>query len=176
MILRSFEKQDAEGFLRIYEDSFPIDERRCYDGVTGFLEFYESRVQFNILVAEEHGEVVGFLSYWRFPDYCYVEHLAVESRMRGSGIGRELMQYLITTVSERVLLEVEPPLDEMSRRRIAFYERLGFGLHSDYYYLQPPYGPGQSPVELKLMTTPTVIAPNACMLAPLLREVYGVGE
>ena len=52
-----------------------------------------------------------------------------------------------------IILEVEVPLDEMSKRRIGFYERLGFILRNDIFYFQPPYEEGMNGLELKLMHT-----------------------
>ena len=42
------------------------------------------------------------------------------------------------------------PTEEMSKRRIGFYERLGFVL--DYHvYFQPPYRKGEAFLEMRLM-------------------------
>ena len=50
-------------------------------------------------------------------------------------------------------IEVEPPEDELTRRRIGFYERNGFVLN-DYDYVQPSLGEGKDPVPLRIMTWP----------------------
>ena len=50
------------------------------------------------------------------------------------------------------MLEVEPPTEHISIRRIRFYERNGFVI-SSLPYLQPPYTPQLQPLELKLMST-----------------------
>ena len=49
------------------------------------------------------------------------------------------------------LLEVEMPTEEMSKRRIGFYERLGFVL-DHHVYFQPPYRKGEAFLEMRLMT------------------------
>ena len=49
-----------------------------------------------------------------------------------------------------VVLEVEMPTEEMSRRRIGFYERLGFVLDCHVYF-QPPYRKGEAFLEMRLM-------------------------
>ena len=50
-----------------------------------------------------------------------------------------------------VVLEVEMPTEEMSKRRIGFYERLGFVL-DHHVYFQPPYRRGEALLEMRLMT------------------------
>ena len=43
------------------------------------------------------------------------------------------------------------PAEEMSKRRIGFYERLGFVL-DHHVYFQPPYRKGEAFLEMRLMT------------------------
>ncbi len=50
------------------------------------------------------------------------------------------------------VLEVEPPADEMSERRIGFYERLGLSLRVDYEYIQPAYSEDRKALPMRLMT------------------------
>ena len=54
--------------------------------------------------------------------------------------------------SKPVVLEVEKPEDDFSRRRIGFYERLGLKLWPDCHYIQPPYDDKKKPMELLLMS------------------------
>ena len=46
---------------------------------------------------------------------------------------------------------VGKPTEEMSKRRIGFYERLGFVL-DHHVYFQPPYRKGEAFLEMRLMT------------------------
>ena len=72
-------------------------------------------------------------------------------RNRGYG-GRTLE--ILKEMYERMVLEAEPPTDDLRSRRIAFYERNGFS-KNDYPYLQPPYRPGETRVPLVLMSYPS---------------------
>ncbi len=69
---------------------------------------------------------------------------------RGVGIGGRLLDELIATVNKPIVLEVEPPEDALTCRRVGFYQRHGF-LFTDYPYIQPPMEPGKPTVPLKLM-------------------------
>ena len=73
------------------------------------------------------------------------------------------------------MLEVELPQDEMSRRRIGFYERCGFEL-CHLPYLQPPYRPGDTPLPMHLMFHGTASpAPIFNTIRDTIhRHVYGV--
>ena len=55
-----------------------------------------------------------------------------------------------------MVLEVEVPEDEMTRRRIGFYERHGL-VYNDYPYLQPPMRKGQEMLPLRFMTKPSAV-------------------
>jgi len=54
------------------------------------------------------------------------------------------------------VLEVEVPEDEMTCRRVGFYERHGL-VYNDYPYLQPPMRKGQDMLPLRFMTKPTAV-------------------
>ena len=58
------------------------------------------------------------------------------------------------------LYESAFPADEMKRRRVGFYQRLGFALNA-HHYMQPPYTEGGSPVPLLLMTHPITVTEAA---------------
>ena len=110
---------------RIYTESFPPDERRDFSDVIRLLE--ENDDFFIVLLSDEN-KAVGFISYWEWNDFSYVEHFAVDSSCRGSGYGATAMTELLKRINNPAVLEVEKPLDDISQRRIRFYERLGFVL------------------------------------------------
>jgi len=55
-----------------------------------------------------------------------------------------------------MVLEVEVPADDLTRRRIGFYERHGL-VYNDYPYLQPPLRTGNELLPLRFMTKPGAI-------------------
>ena len=126
---------------RIYTESFPPDERRDFSDVIRLLE--ENDDFFIVLLSDEN-KAVGFISYWEWNDFSYVEHFAVDSSCRGSGYGATAMTELLKLINN-------PALDDISQRRIRFYERLGFVLCTRPY-TQPPYSPEKQPLELYLMS------------------------
>ena len=118
----------------LYEYSFPADERRDFNLV---IDLLEQNPNFGIRVCtdSENSELQAFVSHWNFGDFHYIEHLAVATAMRGKGIGHSVMEDFIAHVGSRIVLEVEPPVDVLTRKRISFYESLGFKLNADFKYI-----------------------------------------
>lgn len=156
---------------RIYETSFPIDERREFDSL---LHLAQQNGAYKPEVVCKNGTVVGFISSWNFDEWRYIEHFAVDAALRGCGIGREVLRNFVERDARPVVLEVEPPIDKMSCRRVEFYTRQGFVLHNSYQYIQPPYDSNRNAVELRLMTYGAPVDCNLDALTALLHSrVYG---
>lgn len=171
VLLTSYSKE-LEWVKNIYENSFPIDERREY---IELIKLVEHEPAFNLEALYEDDLFVGFISYWNFDVCRYVEHFAIDTSQRGNGVGSASLQAFVERDSKPVVLEVELPTDEVSRRRIAFYNRHGFVLHESYRYIQPPYASDRNPVELRLMTWGDYSGCSIEDIASTLhRRVYGV--
>ena len=141
------EMQEA---LRLYVEAFPSCERRDTEEWLQCLSL-PSFTLFGIYL-DDH--FMGFFSCWNFKDFVYGEHFAVLKESRGLGVGASAVSLIKTYYGTGTpfVLEVEPPCDEMSRRRIGFYQRQGFVI-DDTPYMQPPYRKEDDWFELKLMST-----------------------
>lgn len=135
----------------LYVNSFPIEERREWTGIECLLQTEMSG--YNMKVIMHNNQFAGFISWWKFDCFCYVEHFAINHNMRGKGTGAQALMQFINEVKSAVVLEVELPQEgEMARRRIDFYCRNGFVAHSHFNYIQPPYSKELPSVPLMLMT------------------------
>lgn len=154
-----------------YLSSFPIEERRPLDSIAR-------------LMAEEHrfcayallhdGHFAGLLTCWTFDSFIYIEHFAIAPTLRSGGYGTMALRSFMNAQKLPIVLEAEPATDDLSARRIAFYERNGFVAY-DYDYYQPPYAPDRQGIALRLMgTMPQKTACPDLMARTLHREVYGV--
>ena len=76
--------------------------------------------------------------------------MAVDPALRNGGYGSRVMQTLLRELKKPLILEVETPEDEMSKRRIGFYQRQGFEI-CDTGYVQPPYRKGGESLPMYLM-------------------------
>lgn len=165
-------RKELDWVKALYETAFPADERRDFALVT---ELLRTKPEFQIRLIEADRLPVGFLSSWHWNGLSYVEHFAVDPACRNGGFGKRALQTFLQSVGTPVVLEVEKPADDLSRRRIGFYERSGFRL-SDYPYIQPPYSPELNSLPMCLMWyggDPASFSPEAAA-RQLHREVYGV--
>lgn len=155
----------------IYMESFPPVERRPWEKIVSPAGPESPRLQ--VVHDGADGIPLGLVTTWEFPRFTYIEHLAVDRRMRGRGTGTYVLKALAAS-GKPLVLEVEPEsgADPMTSRRIDFYRRNGFVL-LDHPYVQPPYAPGLPPVALRLMTTAPEGVPAEEISALLHLRVYG---
>lgn len=130
-----------------YNEAFPEAERRDFALVR---QLIASEPAFQLQVFDRVGIYVGFLTHWQFEGFRYVEHFAIDPSARNGGIGGAALRHFLASQEDAVVLEVELPKDDLTRRRVGFYERQGFRLDT-HIYIQPPYRPGGSSLELRLM-------------------------
>ena len=141
-MLQRINETDFPEIYRIMQASFSDDEYRPYDEQLALFEEPEYRIYYM---------PAGFLAVWEFESFIYIEHFAVDPALRNSGTGSAMLQELVKQYQKPICLEVELPEDELTRRRIGFYERNGF-VFNEYPYIQPPISKGKSPVTLRIMT------------------------
>ena len=141
-MLKRINETDFPEIYRIMQASFSDDEYRPYDEQLALFEEPEYRIYYM---------PAGFLAVWEFESFIYIEHFAVDPALRNSGTGSVMLKELVKQYQKPICLEVELPEDELTRRRIGFYERNGF-VFNEYPYIQPPISKGKSPVPLRIMT------------------------
>ena len=141
-MLQRINETDFPEIYRIMQASFSDDEYRPYDEQLALFEEPEYRIYYM---------PAGFLAVWEFESFIYIEHFAVDPALRNSGTGSAMLPELVKQYQKPICLEVELPEDELTRRRIGFYERNGF-VFNEYPYIQPPISKGKSPVPLRIMT------------------------
>ncbi len=154
--------------LSLYELAFPEAERRPTEKLR-HIALHEPR--FHICVATVDGAFAGFITYWTILNFVYIEHLAVMPDIRGLGIGRNLLALVADRADDKpVIFEVEPDADEISHKRIVFYQRLGYILHQHFHYIQPAYAPGRDAIALWLMTSKPAFDPDLHRMAQAIKE------
>lgn len=137
----------------LYEHSFPKDERRPIESQAKIMG--HENYHFEVFIKD--GEFLGLLFWWGFDELRYLEHFATMPVLRGKGVGKKILDDFMIMDARPILLEVEMPEDEISMRRIKFYERAGFILHPDIYN-PPSFHPNDPPPDLHLMSYPDPIS------------------
>lgn len=165
-------RDEGIAFVRaLYESAFPEDERREWSSL---LSLCDACSAFELRVVCDDDRRVGFITVWQWADWRYIEHFAIDASCRGKGAGADVLRAFLAEDNRPVVLEVEIPVDETSRRRVGFYRRLGFVLHDDFQYIQPSYGKDRKSLPMCLMTYGAPEELNLSAVARLLyREVYG---
>lgn len=139
---------------RLYIDSFPDFERRRISSHSRACEDN----QFHTCIAVENGNLLALFFFWKFDDYIYIEHLAVLPSLRGKNIGSTILtDFFSQNPGKKIILEIDPPVDEISIRRQAFYENLGF-YANDFSFTHPSYAKNGHEHELKILSYPGAIS------------------
>lgn len=144
-----------ERFDLVYEKmtaAFPYEERRdlldqkeCLNNkFFKFSEIFDNETD------------VGFIALWDFPEFVFVEHIAIDEEVRSGGYGSKTIELVKETFKKPIILEAEAPETEQQIKRIKFYDRLGFKINS-YEYEQPSYHGGDG-VPLKILSFPELIS------------------
>ncbi len=167
-IVRIHSREDSRWakVWKIYRRAFPENEQwneTAYDKAFDDPLFEADAVMID--------DVVGLLFHWRVGGYRYIEHFAIAAEMRGRNIGTQALAAFFAYAGERVVLEIDPPEDAVSFRRLHFYERAGFVANPDYEYLLPCYRRPFVPYPLVLVSRPQALArEEARRFADFVRE------
>lgn len=150
-----FERITEATFDEIFpllENNFPENELREKERQKAMLQ----EPLYGLYGTRRDGGFAAVFAAWEIADFLYIEHFAVKEEYRNGGYGGKLLDAFLAEKGRPTVLEVEEPEDELTRRRIGFYERHGF-VYNGYPYLQPPMRRGQDVLPLKLMTKPAAI-------------------
>ena len=141
--------------LALLEEAFPPQERRDRDEQLRIL----SKKDYRFTVAVKNGTLVGLLLYWEVGELLFLEHLATRQDLRGRGYGAAALAHL-KSKARPILLEIEPPVDDLTTRRRGFYRRNGF-VPAPHHHIQVKYHPGDPDLRLDLLCYPTPITAEA---------------
>ncbi|MDY9917688.1 MULTISPECIES: GNAT family N-acetyltransferase [Proteiniphilum] len=140
-----------ERIWKLYEESFPLAERRKKDD---HLRAHADE-RFFPLSAWEGEELIGLIFFWEWDSYRYLEYLAVNPELRGQSFGSQMLKYLRDS-EHTIILEIDPLSNELSVRRLQFYERAGYTL-TPYRFMHLPYRLEAEPQELLILSYPNMI-------------------
>ena len=138
--------------IALYHDSFPLHEQREALSQSRILE--NDAYHFNVIC--DNGAFVGEILYWAIGDFFYIEHFCIDLAVRNKGYGQKTLSALQNTP---LVLEIDPPIDEISIRRKRFYERSGF-VENPYPHVQLPYHRGGAEHRLVIMSRPRTLSRN----------------
>ncbi len=169
---KNFKKSEFDKVFNLMQKSFPENEYRIYEKQLSLLDLKEYKI---CTKYSENGELSAFIAIWDFQKFIFIEHLAVNPACRGEGLGTKIMKETMEKYKKPVILEIEPPINEVAIKRCNFYKRLGFHL-CDYEYYQQPLRENQSKLKLNLMSYPEPLNKNEFDYVRnyLLEHIYSI--
>ena len=150
--------------------NFTQEEIRDYDFALAVMK----EEQYSIYHITDGDTRVGFCAIWELSEFAFIEHFVIYESFRCKGYGTRVLE-LIKESFKTIVLEVEPPQDEMKARRIAFYKRCGF-FKNGIEYTQPPYRPSDEAVKLILLSYPERLKDAEAVKKELYRSVYKISD
>lgn len=142
--------------MELYRASFPVYEQReefCQKRVMNDREYH-----FNTIWDKD--VFIGLILFWETEKFLYIEHFCILPEMRNKGYGKKVLEGMRQT-NKAVILEIDPPVDDISFRRKVFYERLGY-VANTYEHYHPAYLQGRPAHRLIVMS----------LYEPLTAEIY----
>lgn len=157
-------KPGLEFVEKLYLESFPRNERRP---ILEMHQLIATEDRFSLFtIQNQKEEQVGFISFWTFDSFIYLEHFAIDSKFRGKQYGKDVLEYFISNSDKPLVGEIEPAeLSDMAHRRHGFYQRHGFKIW-DIPYKQPPYEEGYPAIPMKLISFGEIDT------TPVINEIY----
>ena len=134
--------------MALYATSFPLHEQRERESQLSIMSHPD--YHFNLILDGE--KFVGLMLCWETIDFIYVEHFCIFPELRNNNYGRRSLE-LLSRKGKPLILEIDPPIDDISIRRKGFYERAGF-VPNPFKHIHPPYHTGNSGHELMIMSYP----------------------
>lgn len=143
--IKSIADKNLEPLITLFEESFPLNERRDTDKVRSLITSSNDMIFNAIIDSESQDSLLGLMIYWKIENFYYLEYFAVFPEMRNKKIGEKAL-HLLKEISQgkTLILEAEPYSDSnsndlnLSKRRIEFYQRNGFSIIEKNYF-QPAY-------------------------------------
>lgn len=138
-----------EKALRLYGISFPTHEQR--ENLSQVRILQQESYHFDVIC--DNGEFIGEILYWDIGGTYYIEHFCVLPAMRNKHYGQKILNaYQVTPL----ILEIDPPVDDVSIRRKGFYERCGF-IENPYTHIHPAYHKENVGHTLVIMSSPKIL-------------------
>lgn len=136
----------------LYKTSFPVEERRDDAEQRRVLE--NDAYHFDVI--KEKDDFIGIMLYWVVNDLIYLEHFVIRHDLRKNGYGSAALD-LLKSKGRAIVLEIEPPVDGIDKRRYEFYKRNGFVMNA-FHHIQAKYHLGDADRELKILSYPKALS------------------
>lgn len=172
MKFEDLQLKDFDAFYNILLKNFPSKEIKDYN----YMKETFINGNYKVLTLKEDDELIGILSYYQKVEFAFIDYFSIDGNRKGHGLGSKMLNYFLSSINKRVILEVEHPENEQSCRRIAFYRRNGLILNDQYDYFVPPVRNLKHRLYFHLMSYPIAIEPTefTSFYPQILKLIYGI--
>lgn len=149
MIVRPMTEQDLDEVVEIENAAFSQPWTK-----QGFLDTLRNKDTL-YLVAEENGEILGYLGLWQSFEEADITNVAVKSTARRKGVGTALLEKIIKQAEVRGITVLTLEVRKSNEVAIRLYEKQGFqpvGIRPGFYNM-----PREDAVMMKKIT---IVNPN----------------
>lgn len=148
--ITSGECPEFEIVWEMYQYSFPAHEKREKSEQIRALQ--DKRCHLDLFYDRENP--IGFMLWWKYPEFVYIEHIAINRNIRGKGYGKQILKDFCANETLPQILEIDPLTDEVAKRRWHFYKQLGY-VQNPYRHFHRPYREGNDVFELIILSHKT---------------------
>ncbi|MBO5354333.1 MAG: ribosomal protein S18-alanine N-acetyltransferase [Lachnospiraceae bacterium] len=130
MLVRRMTKEDCVQVAAVEAASFSMPW-----SLKSFTETVEKE-NYRYIVAEENGEILGYCGFIYVLDEAEIPNVCVRSDARNRGIGRKIMEQLLTEAEQLGVTIAYLEVRESNRAARHLYESLGFtenGIRKNFY-------------------------------------------
>lgn len=138
--------------FELYKSAFPEIERRDDEEQKRIMQ--NSYYHFDLIF--DNDDFIGIMLYWELDNLIFLEHFTTLPELRNHGYGAKSLD-LLKQKGKTVILEIENPIDELTKRRFEFYRRNGFVM-TEIYHIQAKYHLGYDDLMLKILSYPDKIS------------------
>ena len=170
MKLKKATESEFDGIYREMQKNFIPEEIRDYTEAREVI----AEEGYSLYHITQDDTRVGFISVWELSEFAFVEHFVIYEGYRNKGLGERTL-LLLKDKFKKILLEAEPPEDEIKTRRISFYKRCGFHENPNEYF-QPPYRKGDAGTRLVLLSYPKILSDFEGAKKQIYKNIYKITE
>lgn len=128
--IRPMEKRDVEGVEEVEKECFSVPWTK--EGIESELSNDTAR----FFVAEQTGEVAGYLGMHIVLDECYIANIGVKEKFRRKGIANQLLEFGEAKAKEENCAFISLEVRVSNEKAIALYSKRGYneiGIRKNFY-------------------------------------------
>ena len=101
--IRTSDVQHYQFMENLLINAFPPEEYRSLEELRNYTDHTDN---FHNNLILDGNTPIGFITYWDFNNFYYVEHFAIDPNQRNGGYGKSVLEHLSGNLHRPIVLEV----------------------------------------------------------------------